>query len=170
MGFHYEPLLSEIELTTDSSHSTCSHQIHTIFPIKIEQVLHEEDFVQHVLFDTGRRRTRLGIGKKEDKQNQVKITPSSCAKDLTISEGTGVEFYFFSIPIQEFLCVSTPFFETSKKWTNSFSLGTHTRNRDNGNLTINDFIFIYEFHSNRNTCTEFRTCYSLSLVGKDGPL
>lgn len=31
--------------------------------LKIEQVLHEEDFVQHVLFDTGRRRTRLGIVK-----------------------------------------------------------------------------------------------------------
>ena len=25
---------------------------------------HEEDLVQHVLFDTGRRRTRLGIVKK----------------------------------------------------------------------------------------------------------
>jgi hypothetical protein len=35
--------------------------------------------------------------KKEGKQNQVKmigITPSSCAKDLTISEGTGATFLF----------------------------------------------------------------------------
>ena len=33
--------------------------------------------------------------KKEGKQNQVKmirITPSSCAKNLTISEGTGATF------------------------------------------------------------------------------
>ncbi|KAF7065994.1 LOW QUALITY PROTEIN: hypothetical protein CFC21_072054, partial [Triticum aestivum] len=57
----------------------------------------EEDLVQHVLFDTGRRRTRLGILKKEGKQNQVKmiwVAPSSCAKDLTISEGTGATFLF----------------------------------------------------------------------------
>jgi hypothetical protein len=87
-----------------------SNKIRTIFPIEIEHVLPEEDFVQHVLFDTGRRRTRLGIGKKEGKQNQVKviwITPSSCAKDLTFSE---LELHFFSISIQEFLCVSTPCF------------------------------------------------------------
>ena len=43
-------------------------------------------------------------------------------------------------------------------------LGTHKKNRDNGNPTINDFILISEFDSNRNTCpdeTEFVTCYSL---------
>lgn len=35
--------------------------------------------------------------KKEGKQNQVKmiwVAPSSCAKDLTISEGTGATFLF----------------------------------------------------------------------------
>ena len=46
--------------------------------------------------------------------------------------------------------------------------------KDNGNPTIN--YFIYEFHSNRNTCpteTEFVTCYPLAeqakiyLRGKD---
>ena len=46
--------------------------------------------------------------------------------------------------------------------------------KDNGNPTSN--YFIYEFHSNRNTCpteTEFVTCYPLSsgsmiyLLGKD---
>lgn len=57
IGFNCQLLLSEIGLTTDSSHSTWFHKIRTIFPIEIEQVLHEEDFVQHVLFDTGRRRT-----------------------------------------------------------------------------------------------------------------
>jgi len=62
-------------------------------------VLHEEDFVQHVLFDTGRRRTRLGIGKKRgeaepSQDDTIRITPSSCAKDLTISEGTRATFLF----------------------------------------------------------------------------
>ncbi|KAG6508226.1 hypothetical protein ZIOFF_033598 [Zingiber officinale] len=63
-------------------------------------VLNEEDFVQHVLFDTGRRRTRLDIIKKRGEaelSQQVKmiwITPSSYAKDLTISEGTGATFLF----------------------------------------------------------------------------
>ena len=32
--------------------------------IEIKQVLHEEDLAQHVLFDTGRKRTQLGILKK----------------------------------------------------------------------------------------------------------
>ena len=38
------------------------------------------------------------------------------------------------------------------------------KNRDNDNPNINDFILIYEWDSNRNTCpdeTEFVTCYSL---------
>ena len=69
--------------------------------------------------------------KKEGKQNQVKmiwITPSSCAKDLTFPKE--LELHFFSISIQEFLCVSTPFFETSKKKMDKFLfLGIHTRKR-----------------------------------------
>lgn len=44
IGFHCQLLLSEIGLTTDSSHSTWFHKIRTIFPIYIEQVFHEEDF------------------------------------------------------------------------------------------------------------------------------
>ncbi|KAG9438508.1 hypothetical protein H6P81_021541 [Aristolochia fimbriata] len=58
-----------------------SHSITAGEQVKIENshwVLQEEDFVQHVLFDTGRRRTRL---------------------DLTSSEGT--ELHLFSISIQE---------------------------------------------------------------------
>ena len=49
--------------------------------------------------------------KKEGKQNQVKmiwIAPSSCAKDLPFPKELGL--HFFSISIQEFLSVSTPFF------------------------------------------------------------
>jgi hypothetical protein len=55
------------------------------------------------------------LGKKE-KHNQVKviwITPSSGAKKLSFFE---TELYFFSISIQEFLCVSTlSFLLRSKK-------------------------------------------------------
>lgn len=69
--------------------------------------------------------------KKEGKQNQVKmirITPSSCAKDLTISEGTGATFLFNFHSRVPFLCVSAPFFETSKNEMDKFLfLGTHTR-------------------------------------------
>ena len=59
------------------------------------------------------------------------ITPSSCAKDLTtISEGTGATFLFHSrVP----MCFHALF------------LGTHTIKKDNGNPTINYFIFIYEW-------------------------
>lgn len=40
-------------------------------------VSHEEDFVLRVLFDTGRRRTQLGIGKKkEGKQNKKRMKES----------------------------------------------------------------------------------------------
>lgn len=46
-------------------------------------------------------------------------------------------------------------------------LGTHTRKKDNGNPTMNYFIFIYELNSNRKTCpteTEFGTCYPLAYL------
>jgi hypothetical protein len=92
---------------------------------------HEEDLVQHVLFDTGRRRTRFGIVKKrgeaEPSQDDTDH-PSSCAKDLTISEGTGATFLFNFHSRVPFLCVSTPFFETSKNEMDKFLfLGTHTK-------------------------------------------
>jgi hypothetical protein len=79
-------------------HSTCSHQIRTIFPIKIEQVLvlYEICFVQRVLFDIGRRRTRLDIGKKERKHSQVKviwITPFFLCQRSDIF-GNGAPFLF----------------------------------------------------------------------------
>lgn len=69
--------------------------------------------------------------------------------------------------IQEFLCVSTP-----RKKNKFLFLGIHTafvtpKKKDNGNPSINHFI--YEFHSNRNTCsteTEFVTCYPLAQQAK----
>lgn len=44
---------------------------------------------------------------------------------------------------------------------------TKKKKRENGNPTIN--YFIYEFHSNRNTCpteTEFVTCYPIILPSR----
>ena len=57
-------------------------------------------------------------------------------------------------------------FETPKNGQIPFLRNTYKMRhykKDNGNPTIN--YFIYEFHSNRNTCpteTEFVTCYSLA--------
>ena len=74
-------------------------------------VLHEEDFVQHVLFDTGRRRTRLGIVKKreeaEPSQDDTDQPLLLAPKILPFPKE--LELHLFSISIQEFLCVSTPF-------------------------------------------------------------
>jgi hypothetical protein len=46
----------------DWSDSTRFHKKNrTIFPIEIKQGFREEDLAQHVLFDTGRRKTRIRI-------------------------------------------------------------------------------------------------------------
>ena len=70
--------------------------------------------------------------KKQGKQNQVKmiwVAPSSCAKDLTISEGTGATFLFNFHSIVS-ICFHALFFETSKHEMDKFLLlGTHTRKR-----------------------------------------
>lgn len=55
---------------------------------------------------------------------------------------------------------------------NTYSI-RHSK-KDNGNSTINHFIYEFHIHSNKNTCpteTEFLTCYPLSCpAGKDLPL
>ena len=69
--------------------------------------------------------------KKEGKQNQVKmiwVAPSSCAKDLTISEGTGATF-LFNFHSRISICFHALFFETSKHQDKLLLLGTHTRKR-----------------------------------------
>ena len=86
------------------------------------QLLHEEDLAQHVLFDTGRRRTRLGILKKieeaEPSQDDTDQPPLLAPKILPFPKE--LELHLFSISIQEFLCVFTPLWDP-EKWTNSFS-------------------------------------------------
>jgi hypothetical protein len=70
--------------------------------------------------------------KKEGKQNQVKIiwvAPSSCAKDLTISEGTGATF-LFNFHSRVSICFHALFLRPRKHEMDKFLLlGTHTRKR-----------------------------------------
>ena len=125
---------------------------------------------QRVLFDTGRRRTRPGIMKiieeaepsQDDTDQPLLLVP----KILPVSEGTGVTslFNFHSRVLMCFHAPSRPrkmdkflFFS----YRNTYKIRHYKK--DNGNPTIN--YFIYEFHSNRNTCpteTEFVTCYPLA--------
>ncbi|KAF6138352.1 hypothetical protein GIB67_030565, partial [Kingdonia uniflora] len=69
----------------------------------------EEDFAQHVLFDAGRRRTRLGSVKKREE-----VEPSQDDTDQPLLLAPKIlpfpkelELHLFSISTQEFLCVST---------------------------------------------------------------
>nr|YP_010517968.1 hypothetical protein ON926_pgp032 [Stenocereus thurberi]UXN84234.1 hypothetical protein [Stenocereus thurberi] len=63
-GFNCQLLLSEIGLTMDLSHSTCFHKSVRFSRSKSSRFyMNEEDLARHVLFDIGRRRTRLGIKK-----------------------------------------------------------------------------------------------------------
>ncbi|KAF3619754.1 hypothetical protein FXO38_32750 [Capsicum annuum] len=80
----------------------------------------------------------------------------------TYYEGTRVTSLFYSRVLMRF---HAPL-RTQKNGEIPFLRNTykirHYKN-DNGNPTIN--YFIYEFHSNRNTCpteTEFETCYPFS--------
>lgn len=83
----------------------------------------------------------------------------------TDSEGTGVTslFHFHS---RVLIYVFPRPFETPKNGQIPFLRNTYKiryYKKYNGNPTIN--YFIYEFHSNRNTCpaeTEFVTCYPLA--------
>ena len=110
--------------------------------------------------------------KKQRNQNQVKmirINPSSCAKDLTISEVTGVTS-IFPFQFKSSYVFPRPF-ETPKNGQIPFLfLGTHTIFVTTKRIMVTPInYFIYEFHSNRNTCpteTEFVTCYPLAQQAK----
>ncbi|KAG9438516.1 hypothetical protein H6P81_021549 [Aristolochia fimbriata] len=86
-------------------------------------------FVQHVLFDTGGRRTRLGIVKKKE---EAEPSQDDTDQPLPLAlHQRSYQFrrnwsYLFSISIQEFLCVSTPFLRP-RKMDKFLFLGTHTR-------------------------------------------
>lgn len=98
IGFNCQ-LLLEIGLTTDSNHSTCFHKTVRFSRSKSSR------FSMNKFYSI-----RVGEAvflKKQRNQNQVKmirINPSffSCAKDLTISEGTGVTSLFHSRVLMSF--------------------------------------------------------------------
>lgn len=72
--------------------------------------------------------------KKEGKQNQVKITPSSCAKDLTISEGTGATslFNFHSrVPTRKRIMVTPPLITSLFSFINLIVIEIHVLPRHN---------------------------------------
>lgn len=72
IGFNCQLSLSKIGLTTNWSDRTWfDKKNRTIFPIEIKQIFREEDLAQHVLFDTGRIRTRIRI-------NPVILRQRSC--------------------------------------------------------------------------------------------
>ena len=76
---------------------------------------------------SGRRRARLSILKKKNREIRTKSrwygsTPPSCAKDLTISEGTGVTSLFHSRVLMRFHAPLRP-----RKMDKFLFLGTHTR-------------------------------------------
>jgi hypothetical protein len=127
MGFNCQLLLSEIGLTTDSSHSTSF-----IKSVRFSRSKSSRFYMKKILFSmfysilVGEEPDSVFL-KKEGKQNQVKmirITPSSCAKNLTISEGIILNFHS-RVP----MCFHALFwFETSKNEMDKFLfLGTHTR-------------------------------------------
>src|SRR3954463_12968689 len=63
------------------------------------------------------------LAQEEGKQNQVKmiwVAPSSCAKDLTISEGTGATF-LFNFHSRVSICFHALFLRPRNMRTNYFS-------------------------------------------------
>ena len=159
--FNCQLLLSKIGLTTNLSPITWFHKTVRFSRSKASS---EEDLAQHVLFDTSRRRTRLGILKKikelEPSQDDTDQPLLLVPKILLFPKE--MELHIFSISIQEFLCVS----KAPKNGHIPFLSNTYKNRhykKDNGNPTIN--YFIYEFHSNKNICPteiEFVTCNPLT--------
>ncbi|THU42167.1 hypothetical protein C4D60_Mb00t16440 [Musa balbisiana] len=122
------------------------------------KVLHEEDFVQHVLFDTGRRRTRLGIVKKrgEAEPSQDGIDHPFFLRQRSYHFRRNWSYISFQFPFKSSYVFPHPFFETSKNKMDKFLfLGIHTRKR------------IMKYMSYRD-----RICNLLSScpAGKDLPL
>lgn len=162
IGFSCQLSRSEIGLTTDSSHSTWFQR--TIFPIEIKRVFHEEDLAQHVLFDTGRRRTRPGsLTKAEPSQDDTDQPFFLHQRSYHFRRNwSSISFPF---PFKSSSVFPRPF-ETPKNGQIPFLRNTYKirhYKKDNGKPTIN--YFIYAFHSHRNTCpneTEFETCYPLA--------
>ena len=125
IGFNCQLLLSEIGLTTDSSHSTWFHKT---IRFSLSKASSEEDLAQHVLFDTSRRRTRLGILKKieesepsqDDTDQPLLLAPKILP--LPPSSESKVFYEFFIFEFQNIIlclpcCLKTIFAEKQKLCT-----------------------------------------------------
>lgn len=107
--------------------------------------------------------------KKERKQNQVKMIRINpfFLRQRSYHFRRNWRYISFQFPLKSSYVFPRPF-ETSKNGQIPFLILRNTYKirhykKENGNPTIN--YFIYEFHSNRNTCpteTEFVTCYPLA--------
>lgn len=130
-------------------------------------------FFQHVPFDTGRRRTRLGIVKKEGKQNKSRWYGSPlllAPKILPFPKWGSLSFQF---PFQSSYVFPRHFIfrgRSQKKEMDKFLfLGTHTRKRImvtpplTTSFSFMNFIVI-EIHD--RICNLLSSC----LAGKDLPL
>lgn len=129
MGFNCQLLLSEIGLTTDSSHSTCF-----IKSVRFSRSKSSRFYRKKILFSmfysilVGEEPDSVLLKKREEAEpsqdDTYGSTPSSCAKDLTISEGTGATslFNFHSRVLMCFHALLRP-----RKMDKFLFLGTHTR-------------------------------------------
>ena len=116
--------------------------------------------------------------KKQRNQNQVKMIRINpfFLRQRSYHFRRNWSYISFPFPFKSSYVFPRPF-ETPKNGQIPFLRNTykiHHYKKDNGNPTLNYFIsfinyFIYEFHSNRNTCptaTEFVTCYPLAQQAK----
>ena len=120
------------------------------------------------------------LKKKQGNHNQVKMIRinSFFLRQRSYHFRRNWSYISFSFPFKSSYVFPRPF-ETPKNGQIPFLfLGTHTRFVTTKRIMVTPTInyFIYEFHSNRNTCpteTEFVTCYPLAqrakidLRGKD---
>jgi hypothetical protein len=106
IGFNCQLPLSEIGLTTDSSHSTWFHKTARFSRSKSSRFSMQKIWLS--MFYS------IQVGEEPDTDQPPLLAP----KILPFPKE--LEFHLFSISIQEFLCVFTPLWDP-EKWTNSFS-------------------------------------------------
>ena len=167
IGFNCQLLLSEIGLTTDSSHSTWFHKTARFSRSKSSRFYMKKIWLSMFYsIQVGEEPDSVFL-KKQRKQNQVKMIRINplFLRQRSYHFRRNWSYISFPFPFKSSYVFSRPF-ETPKNGQIPFLRNTYKMRhykKDNGNPTIN--YFIYEFHSNRNTCpteTEFVTCYPLA--------
>ncbi len=152
IGFNCQLLLSEIGLNTDSSHSTWFHKTVRFSRSKSSRFYMKKIWLSMFYsIQVGKEPVSVFWNFKNreirTKSRWYGSTPSSCAKDLTISEGTGVTslFHFHS---RVLMCFRAPLRPTPKSGQIPFLRNTYNirhYKKDNGNPTINYFISFMNF-------------------------